>query len=57
MAESVFPFIQEVRSLIGNPPAGLEFLEYLFAGVFLIFVVSSAIGLISAIFRFIGGGS
>lgn len=50
-------FIDQIRSLLGSPPVGYEFLEYIFSAVFLVFVVSSAIGLISAIFRFIGGGS
>lgn len=44
-------FISEIRSLLGAPPAGLEFLEYIFAALFLMFVVSSAVGLIASLFR------
>lgn len=47
--------VDELRALIGSPPAGLEFLEYLFLGFLLIFLVYSAVSLISAIFKWIGG--
>lgn len=47
--------ISQLRSLIGTPPAGLEFLEYLFLGFFLIFLVYSAVSVISAVFRWLGG--
>ena len=50
-------FISEIRSLLGSPPVGFEWLEYVFAAVFLMFLVSAAVGLISAIFRFIRGGN
>ena len=48
--------ISELRALIGVPPAGLEFLEYVFVGFLLIFLVWSAAIIISCIFRWIGGG-
>ena len=48
--------ISELRALIGVPPAGLEFLEYVFVGFLLIFWVWSAANIISCIFRWIGGG-
>lgn len=48
--------ISELRALIGSPPAGLEFLEYVFLGFFVIFLVYSAASLLSGIFRWIGGG-
>lgn len=35
--------VSQLRSLIGTPPAGLEFLEYLFLGFLLIFLVYSAV--------------
>lgn len=44
-----------VRELMGAPPAGLESMEYVFAGVLLIILVSSAISLVSGIFKWIGG--
>lgn len=44
-----------VRQLIGAPPVGLEPLEYVFAGVLLIILASSAIAMISGIFKWIGG--
>ena len=45
--------ISELRALIGVPPAGLEFLEYVFVGFLLIFLVWSAANIISCIFRWI----
>lgn len=48
-------FISEIRSLIGTPPAGYEFLEYLVVAVFMIFLVDSAVTLIAAVFKWIGG--
>lgn len=50
-------FIAELRSLLGEPPAGFEWLEYVFAAVFLMFLVSAAISLISAVLRFVRGDS
>lgn len=47
--------VEELRVLIGAPPAGLEFLEYIFLGFLLIFLVYSAVSLISGIFKWIGG--
>ena len=47
--------VLQLRSLIGTPPAGLEFLEYLFLGFLLIFLVYSAVSVISAVFRWLGG--
>lgn len=47
--------VTELERLVGVPPAGFEWLSYLLAGVFLLFLVSSAVGVISAVFRWIGG--
>ena len=47
--------VSQLRSLIGTPPAVLEFLEYLFLGFLLIFLVYSAVSVISAVFRWLGG--
>lgn len=47
--------LNELRNLIGTPPAGMEFLEYLFLGFLLIFLVYSACSIVSAIFKWIGG--
>lgn len=47
--------VEELRALIGTPPVGLEFLEYVFLGFLLIFLVYSAVSLISGIFKWIGG--
>lgn len=47
--------ITEIQSLIGVPPTGYEFLEYLLVGVFLLFLVSAAVSIVSAIFKWIGG--
>lgn len=48
--------ISEVRALIGVPPVGLEFLEYIYIGFLLIFLVWSAANIVSCVFRWIGGG-
>lgn len=48
-------FIAEIESLIGAPPAGYEWLEYLVVAVLLIFLVDSAVTLIAAVFKWIGG--
>lgn len=50
--------LEELRALIGAPPAGYEFLEYIFVGLFCLMIVQSWISLISGLFRlFSGGGS
>lgn len=47
--------IYELNRLIGAPPQDVLFLQYLFAGCFLMFLVHSAVSLISGIFKWIGG--
>lgn len=47
--------VEELRSLIGQPPVGYEFLEYIVVAFLLIFVVYSAVSILAAIFRWIGG--
>lgn len=49
-------FLNELRSLIGSPPAGFEFLEYVVLTVILLFLLDSAVGLVAAVFKWIGGG-
>lgn len=48
--------LEELRALIGAPPAGFEFLEYLYTGLFTLMLVQSCISLISGLFRKFGGG-
>lgn len=48
--------LDELRSLIGAAPAGYEFLEYLFVGLFVLMLVQSCISLISGLFRKFSGG-
>ena len=48
--------LEELRALIGAPPAGFEFLECLFVGLFVLLIVQSAITLISGLFRKFSGG-
>lgn len=48
--------LEELRALLGSAPAGYEFLEYLFAGLFLLMIVQSCITLISGLFRKFSGG-
>lgn len=48
-------FISEIQSLIGVPPAGYEFLEYLVVAVLLVFLLDSLVTMIAGIFKWIGG--
>lgn len=48
-------FISEIQSLIGVPPAGFEWLEYLVVAVILIFLLDSLVTMIAGIFKWIGG--
>lgn len=48
-------FISEIQSLIGTPPAGFEWLEYLVVSVLLIFLVDCCVTFIAGIFKLIGG--
>lgn len=48
--------LEELRQLIGAPPEGYEFLEYLFVGLFVLMIVQSCISLISGLFRIFSGG-
>ena len=48
-------FISEIRRLIGSPPVGYEFLEYLVVALILIFLLDSLITMIAGIFKWIGG--
>ena len=49
-------FVTELRSLIGSPPAGYEFLEYLVVAVILLWLLNACVSFVSAIFKWIGGG-
>lgn len=48
--------LEELREIIGSAPAGYEFLEYLFVGLFALMIVQSCITLISGLFRKFSGG-
>lgn len=48
-------FISEIQSLIGVPPAGYEWLQYLVVAVLLIFLLDSLVTMIAGIFKWIGG--
>ena len=48
--------LEELRALIGAPPEGYEFLEYLFVGLFCLMIVQSCITLISGLFCKFSGG-
>lgn len=48
--------LEELRSLIGAAPAGFEYVEYIFVGLFGLMIVQSAITLISGLFRMFSGG-
>lgn len=48
-------FIAEIRSLIGTPPVGYEWMEYLVVAILMIFLIDAAVTLIAAVFKWIGG--
>ena len=48
-------FITEIQSLIGLPPAGYEWLQYLGVLVILLFLLDSLVTMIAGIFKWIGG--
>ena len=48
-------FISQLESLIGAPPAGFEWLEYLIVGLLLVLLIDSAISLVASVFKVIGG--
>lgn len=48
-------FISEIQSLIGTPPAGYEWLQYLVVVVILIFLLDSLVTMIAGILNWIGG--
>lgn len=48
-------FITEIQSLIGVPPAGYEWLQYLGVLVILLFLLDSLVTMIAGIFKWIGG--
>lgn len=48
-------FISEIQALIGVPPAGYEWLQYLALVVILIFLLDSLVTMIAGIFKWIGG--
>lgn len=49
-------FINLVRSALGIPPIGYEWLEYIFSGFLLFFVLFSVYFLVASVFRIFGGG-
>ena len=48
--------IDEFRALVGSPPVGYEFLEYVLISFLLVFLVSAAFGILKTVFSWIGGG-
>lgn len=48
-------FVAELQALIGSPPAGYEWLQYLAVVVILLFLLDSFVTLIAGIFKWIGG--
>lgn len=44
--------IQQLRNIVGAPPAGLEFVEYFIAVAFVIFVIVAVLKLFAYVFKF-----
>ena len=49
-------FIMEIRSLIGSPPAGFEWMEYLIVSIILLWLLNSALAFVSGLLKWIGSG-
>lgn len=49
-------FITEIRSLIGTPPAGFEWLEYLIVAIILLWLLNACVSFVSGLFKWIGSG-
>ena len=49
-------FVTEIQSLIGAPPAGFEWMEYLIVSVILLWLLNSCVSFVAALFKWIGGG-
>lgn len=48
-------FVNEIQSLIGTPPAGFEWLEYLALVMILLFLLDAICTFVAGIFKWIGG--
>lgn len=44
--------IQQLRSIVGAPPAGLEFVEYFISVAFVVFVIIAVLKLFAYVFKF-----
>lgn len=53
--EAVTLLVEEFRALVGAPPYGFEWLEYLVVCVFVFFLVSVAFSVISSVLHIFGG--
>lgn len=49
-------FVTEFENLIGPPPAGFEWLEYVLVCMILLWLLNACVSFVSALFRWIGGG-
>lgn len=49
-------FVTEFENLIGPPPAGFEWLEYVLVSLILLWLLNACVSFVSALFRWIGGG-
>ena len=48
-------FVNEIQSLIGSPPTGYEWLQYLSLVMILLFLLDAICTFVAAIFKWIGG--
>lgn len=49
-------FITQLRELIGAPPSGYEWLEYLVAAVIALFLLNCCVSFVAGLFKWIGSG-
>lgn len=49
-------FISAIRSLIGEAPAGFEWMEYLVVAALLLFLINSCVSFVAGLFKWIGSG-
>lgn len=49
-------FISQLRSLIGAPPGGYEWVEYVISAFIVLFLLNCCVSFVAGLFKWIGSG-
>lgn len=49
-------FILKLRELLGSPPSGYDWLEYLVAAIIVLFLLNCCVSFVAGLFKWIGSG-